>query len=133
MYVIHHAHHIRHVRHIRHIYHHSTHTPYTHITSRRYGTWITDHGGIHSPTEQYVVAFYFATMTLTTVGYGDISPVNFVEYTVVLSLVGHLCMPVPMPIPTCAHEFYHSLLTTLYAPLTKHHSPHLHTCIPACM
>lgn len=37
-------------------------------------TWITERGlEDESPSHRYVYAFYWATMTMTTVGYGDIT------------------------------------------------------------
>lgn len=35
------------------------------------------------PFHQFTVAFYFAVMTITTVGYGDVTPTNQTEYLVV--------------------------------------------------
>lgn len=45
---------------------------------------------IHVPKNQYLVALYMSVMTLTTVGYGDLNPVNLSEYAllVVCMLVG---------------------------------------------
>uniref|UniRef100_A0A7S3JWW3 Ion transport domain-containing protein n=1 Tax=Aureoumbra lagunensis TaxID=44058 RepID=A0A7S3JWW3_9STRA len=38
---------------------------------------------INAPKNQYLVCLYFATYTLTTCGFGDVSPVNLAEYALV--------------------------------------------------
>jgi len=38
---------------------------------------------IEEPTNQYIISLYFAVMTLTTVGYGDVTPHNMTEYALV--------------------------------------------------
>ncbi|KAJ8598336.1 hypothetical protein CTAYLR_002967 [Chrysophaeum taylorii] len=39
---------------------------------------------VENPRNQYLISVYFATMTLTTVGYGDVTPQNLTEYSVIL-------------------------------------------------
>ena len=43
-----------------------------------------------SPPEQYLQALYWTTTTLTTIGYGDITPVGTVQilYTIVIQIIG---------------------------------------------
>ena len=50
--------------------------------------WI-DKGGFteYSPTELYNAAFYFISVTLVTVGYGDISGSNYGERSFCIGLV----------------------------------------------
>lgn len=39
-----------------------------------------------SKTELYILSIYFGFITMTTVGYGDISPVNIKEITYVICM-----------------------------------------------
>ena len=44
------------------------------------GTWIDKYNFAYlSDPETYLVAVYFCTTTITTIGYGDISATNFAE------------------------------------------------------
>ena len=50
-------------------------------------TWMKEESLTDAPHwRQYIVAIYFAIMTLTTVGYGDVNPTNDEEYIVVVSV-----------------------------------------------
>jgi hypothetical protein len=52
----------------------------TEANLRSYDVWIAANGLIDSNMyEQYVAAIYWATVTCTTVGYGDITPTNYIE------------------------------------------------------
>ena len=50
------------------------------------GTWISDLK-LHNSrwSERYLRALYFVVVTMTTVGYGDISPSNTIEYLIAMS------------------------------------------------
>ncbi|EAR99319.2 cyclic nucleotide-binding domain protein (macronuclear) [Tetrahymena thermophila SB210] len=52
------------------------------ITNNCSYTWLDKLKGIQNLTfyEQYLRAYYFTTVTMITVGYGDITPVNSIEY-----------------------------------------------------
>jgi len=42
---------------------------------------------IRNPKHQYVISLYFAIMTLTTVGYGDVIPTNISEYSIMIVMM----------------------------------------------
>ena len=42
---------------------------------------------IRNPKHQYVISLYFAIMTLTTVGYGDVLPQNMAEYSLMIVMM----------------------------------------------
>ncbi|EGB06497.1 hypothetical protein AURANDRAFT_8905, partial [Aureococcus anophagefferens] len=42
---------------------------------------------IRNPKHQYVISLYFAIMTLTTVGYGDVLPNNISEYALMIVMM----------------------------------------------
>ena len=47
----------------------------------------TSKWNIRNPKHQYVISLYFAIMTLTTVGYGDVLPQNMAEYGLMIVMM----------------------------------------------
>lgn len=72
-------------------------------------TWVTvnwpgaPEGG-HGVSDLYIASCYFAVMTMSTIGYGDITPANPVEEVVasIFMLIGALCAVPSM----CAHSMW---------------------------
>jgi CRP-like cAMP-binding protein len=58
------------------------------------GSWIGQEGVPNDKYGRYLAAVYFATFTITTIGYGDIVPQNAMErsYIILLMLVGALML-----------------------------------------
>ena len=81
-------------------------------------TWMKEESLTDAPHwRQYIVAIYFAIMTLTTVGYGDVNPTNDEEYIVVVSvttLISHHTPSLPFsPHPNSTLTFSLTLTVTL--------------------
>lgn len=57
--------------------------------------WVLQKTGVkdQSTSSLYLMSFYFITTTVTTVGYGDISPANSLEriFSVVILFIGVMC------------------------------------------